>query len=199
MKEATIVRGIKNEHVVRLKAACLNLCAVMLEYVYFDFTPFGGSERVSNLYDFLLLTESRAVIQQFPFHYRLSQGVGLPTQSRNSASGHYCTMTDMKALQQLLKEMPIICKLATLERAVQKLTRQPSYVASSQLTSHVVRQYTEHPSCLEIIQRLHAIYPKFKGSRCLGPWYGLLCDHQSQPEISISDRARENATGQVSL
>ena len=112
MKEATIVRGIKNEHVVRLKAACLNLCAVMLEYVYFDFTPFGGSERVSSLYDFLLLTVSRAVIQQFPFHYRLGQGVGLPTQSRNSASGHYCTMTVTKALQQLLKEKPIICKLA---------------------------------------------------------------------------------------
>ena len=198
MKEATILRGIKNEH-VRLKAACVNPCTVMLEYVYFNFTLFGGSERVSSLNDFLLLTESRAVIQQFPFHYRLSQGVGLPTQSRNSASGHYCTMTDMKALQQLLKEMPIICKLATLERAVQKLTRQPSYVASSQLTSHVVRQNTEHPSCFEIIQGLHAIYPKFKGNRCLGPWYNLLYDHQSRPQISISDRARESATRQVSL
>ena len=128
MKEATILRGIKNEHVVRLKAACVDPCAIMLEYVYFDFAPFGGSERVSSLDDFLLLTESRGLIQQFPqFHYRIAEdsarglaylhNLGIVHRDIKPANvlvsnQHYCTMTDPKALQKLFKEKPIICKLA---------------------------------------------------------------------------------------
>ena len=35
-----------------LKSACMEPCAMMLEYLFFDFAPFGGSEIVSSLDQF---------------------------------------------------------------------------------------------------------------------------------------------------
>ena len=39
LKEASILQKIKHDHVVQLIAACVKPCAIMLEYVYFDFEP----------------------------------------------------------------------------------------------------------------------------------------------------------------
>lgn len=52
-KEAKILHGIKSEHKVKFKAVCMELFATMLEYLFFDFTPFGSSEIVSSLDQFL--------------------------------------------------------------------------------------------------------------------------------------------------
>ena len=38
-----------SEHIVKFKAACMEPCAIMLEYLFFDFAPFGGSGIVSSL------------------------------------------------------------------------------------------------------------------------------------------------------
>ena len=53
LKEAKILRGIKSEHKVKFKAVWMQPCAMMLEYLFFDFAPFGGSEIVSSLDQFL--------------------------------------------------------------------------------------------------------------------------------------------------
>ena len=44
LKDANILRGIKSEHIVKFKAVCMQPCATMLEYLFSDFAPFGGSE-----------------------------------------------------------------------------------------------------------------------------------------------------------
>ena len=49
LKEANILHGITSKHVVKFKAACTNPCAMILEYLFFDFDPFGGSDKVSSL------------------------------------------------------------------------------------------------------------------------------------------------------
>ncbi|KAL9973133.1 hypothetical protein ACROYT_G019550 [Oculina patagonica] len=46
LKEAKILQGITSEHVVKFKAACIEPCAMMLEYLYFDFAPFGVSQKL---------------------------------------------------------------------------------------------------------------------------------------------------------
>ena len=53
LKEAKILHVIKSEHKVKFKAVCMELFATMLEYLFFDFAPFGGSEVVSSLDQFL--------------------------------------------------------------------------------------------------------------------------------------------------
>ena len=53
LKEAKILHGIKSEDNVKFKAVCMEPCAMMLEYLFFDFAPFGGSEYVSSLDQFL--------------------------------------------------------------------------------------------------------------------------------------------------
>ena len=45
-KEAKILHGIKSEHKVKFKAVCMELFATMIEYLFFNFIPFGSSEIV---------------------------------------------------------------------------------------------------------------------------------------------------------
>ena len=40
LKEAKILHGNKSEHIVRFQAVCMEPCAMMLEYLFFDFAPF---------------------------------------------------------------------------------------------------------------------------------------------------------------
>ena len=54
LKKAEILHGIKSEH-VKFQPACTNPCAMMLEYFFFAFAPFGGSDKVSSLDKFLQL------------------------------------------------------------------------------------------------------------------------------------------------
>ena len=53
LKEAKILHGIKSEHIVEFKAVCMQPCVMMLEYLFFEFAPFSGSEIVSSLNHFL--------------------------------------------------------------------------------------------------------------------------------------------------
>ena len=45
-KETKILHGIKSEHKVKFKAVCMESFATILEYLFFDFTPFSSSEIV---------------------------------------------------------------------------------------------------------------------------------------------------------
>ena len=46
---ARILKSIRNKHIVVMKTVCENPLAMMLEYVFFDFAPFGLEDRVSSL------------------------------------------------------------------------------------------------------------------------------------------------------
>ena len=45
MKEAWMLHQIRHQNVVRFKWFCPNPCAIMLEFVYFDFSPFGEDKK----------------------------------------------------------------------------------------------------------------------------------------------------------
>ena len=54
LKEATILNGLSNGHIVQFKAVCSRPFAMMLEYLYFDLGPFGiTGQRLSSLQEFL--------------------------------------------------------------------------------------------------------------------------------------------------
>ena len=47
LKEARILKSMRNKHMVVMKAVCENPLVMMLGYVFFDFAPFGLEGRVS--------------------------------------------------------------------------------------------------------------------------------------------------------
>ena len=72
IKEAKILHGIDSEHIVKFKAACMEPCAIMLEYLFFDFAPFGGSAIVSSLDRLLQHLHMNEAIDQFPFQEKIA-------------------------------------------------------------------------------------------------------------------------------
>ena len=63
-----ILYGVKSEHIVRFQAVYMEPCAMILEYLFFDFAPFGGSEIVSSL-DRLLQYIFTLMRQSTNFHF----------------------------------------------------------------------------------------------------------------------------------
>ena len=128
LKEAKIFQGIRSEHVIKFKAACIEPCAIMLEYLYFDFAPFGQvSEKVSNLDKFLQYIHINKAVNQFAFQERIAREMasGLshlhdlgiihrdikPTNVLVS-NQHYCALKDKQDLGHEFQTRPIICNLA---------------------------------------------------------------------------------------
>ena len=52
VKKARILNSLHYKHIVETKAVCESPLAMMLEYLYFDFTPFGLEGRVSSLQEY---------------------------------------------------------------------------------------------------------------------------------------------------
>lgn len=52
-KEARLLYDLKHDNIVGFKAVCHDPVALMLEYVYFDLSVFGGEGQVSSLKDFM--------------------------------------------------------------------------------------------------------------------------------------------------
>ena len=65
IKEAKILHGINSKHIAKFEAACMEPCAMMLEYLFFDFAPLGGSAIVSSLDRLLQHIHMNEAIGQF--------------------------------------------------------------------------------------------------------------------------------------
>ena len=57
-KEANILHSLDDKRIVKLHAVCQSPLAMMLELVYFDFSPFGLERRVFSLKDFINVLSS---------------------------------------------------------------------------------------------------------------------------------------------
>ena len=53
VKEARILRDLQHPNIVNFKGICTTPVALILEYAYFDFMPFGMNSKVSSLSGFL--------------------------------------------------------------------------------------------------------------------------------------------------
>lgn len=72
LKEARIMKCITSEYVVKLIGICLVPSALILEYVYFDFKPFGTEVKVSSLDQFLKYNDCEDQVGKFPVHVKIS-------------------------------------------------------------------------------------------------------------------------------
>ena len=53
IKEARLLHDLNHGNIVQFKAVCHEPVSVMLEYVYFDLSVFGGEGKVSSSKDFI--------------------------------------------------------------------------------------------------------------------------------------------------
>ena len=72
IKEAKILHGIDSESIVKFKAACMELCAIMLENLFFNFAPFGGSAIVSTLDRLPQHLHMHEAVDEFPFQEKIA-------------------------------------------------------------------------------------------------------------------------------
>ena len=72
LKEANIMAVLNHQNVVQLKGVCPERCAILMEFMSFDFTLFGGQETVSNLADFLHYINRIDMVKTFDFMQNIS-------------------------------------------------------------------------------------------------------------------------------
>ena len=67
IKEARMLYNLQHENVVSFKAFCQRPCAIMLEYVCFDFSPFSDDidKKVHSLREFLGFVDKQDALESF--------------------------------------------------------------------------------------------------------------------------------------
>ena len=67
LKDAQILKSMRNKHIVIMKVVCENPLAIMLEYVFFEFALFSLEGRVSSLQNYFEYISAREeMVSSFP-------------------------------------------------------------------------------------------------------------------------------------
>ena len=128
VKEARILNSLRHKHIVEMKAVCENPVAMMLEYVFFDFTPFGLEGCVSSLENYLdYISDKEELVSSFAsMHTKMAEdtAIGLKFLHDNNvvhralkpanvliSNQHYCDINGPEKIEEAWAKEPVVCKL----------------------------------------------------------------------------------------
>ncbi len=144
-KEITLLNKLQHRNVVEFKAVCCQPPTMMLEYVYFDFKPFGQDVHVSTLSDFLLKVNEFQCEEFYELvnHAALEiiEGLGylhsqeiahrdLKPSKILISNQHYAKLSDNQEIRQQFDSRPIACKLADFGESRSILIQTQSILAT---------------------------------------------------------------------
>lgn len=127
LKESLIMKDLNHPNILALKGVCVEKCAILSEYMSFDFHLFGKDEHAYSLEDFWHYIHRQNIVSSFDFAEIISSQMGnaLHYMHRNNVAHrdlktanvlvtnqHYASITDQSALQAVYAKQPIITKLA---------------------------------------------------------------------------------------
>lgn len=150
-KEANILHSLDDKRIAKLHAVCQSPPAMMLELVYFDFSPFGLERRVFSLKDFInfLSSEDGAMNSFPPLFIKIAEDTARSLKylhdnniaHRDLKLGNvlisnqmYCEMPNKEAVREAWEKEPIICKLVDFGESRASMI-QTATVCSTQTTN----------------------------------------------------------------
>ena len=145
-KEVAILHGLNQTNVVKFKAGCCKPQPMMLEYIYFDFKPFGQDIQVGALSDFLLETDhancegfhhlihntAKEIIQGLP--YLLSNEIAhrdLKSANILVSNQHYSSLcAENREFELIYQSRPVAFKLTDFGESRSLLIQTQTVLAS---------------------------------------------------------------------
>ena len=131
LKESSLLQQLRekqNRTIAKFFGLCTDPYAIMMEYVYFDFNPFGIDKKVSSLRDLLVFIDEQQLEDTFSnFQVRIAQDIahGLAFLHDNDiahrdlkpdnilvANEYYAQLTNEDERCKIFSECPIKAKLA---------------------------------------------------------------------------------------
>jgi len=133
MKEAKLLTGLHHENIVRMYGICRNPLTIVMEYVVFDFSPFGHFRRdikVNTLDMFLSEIAQISKIEDNEFDHLIpkiavdvSKGLlhlheheiahrDLKPMNILISNQHYSALQDRQQIKRIKAVRPVVCKLA---------------------------------------------------------------------------------------
>ena len=126
IKEARLMFSLKHDNIVSFKAFLTSPCAIMMEYMCFNFSLFEISKELSNLADFLNFVDKIDGFGCFAndlipkMGHEISKGIvhrcivhrDLKAKNILVSNQHYCNLSDEKTRFKTFSERLIACKLA---------------------------------------------------------------------------------------
>ena len=143
IKEAEILHCLDScRNIAAFLGVCLAPLSIMMEYVCFDFKPFGGNDtKVSGLDSFLNFVDSfqlktmERMVDKIAsdiiegLHYLHSKKIAhrdLKPSNLLVCNQHYANIDNKEELLKICKEEPIICKLADFGESRSKMLQTRS-------------------------------------------------------------------------
>lgn len=150
IKEARMLYNLRHENVVAFKAFCQKPCAIMLEYVCFDFSPFGDDidKKVHSLREFVAFVDNQDALEGFNdsgFFTKIAKDVAsglcylhskdvvhrdLKTANVLVSNQHYSSLVSEDDFSKALQENPIVCKVADFGESRSRLVQTALVVHS---------------------------------------------------------------------
>ena len=149
VKEARMLYRIQHENVVKFKAFCQRPCAIMLEYLYFDFSVFSDdcNKVVQSLREFLAFVDTQQVLESLNEHgiiTKIAQDVAsgllylhskdivhrdLKTANVLVSNQHYNKLSSTEDISKAFQKAPILCKVTDFGESRSRLVQKSLMLA----------------------------------------------------------------------